>query len=442
MKEQKQQSRDFEQQSVPAEHRRGFWSMFVIMMGFTFFSASMWTGAEMGTGLNLKNFIIALVVGNLFLGVYTGLLAYAASRTQLSIHLLSHYSFGTKGSYIPSSVLAITQIGWFGVGVAMFALPTIQFVKPLLAEGSWFAEGDRLLWTIVIIAGVVMTSTAYWGIKALRIISIVAVPAIAVLGCYSAWQALFVDKGGNGVELLTNYIPEAGKDISMITAISMAIGSFISGGTCTPDFARYSKSTKIGVSTTVLAFFIGNSIMIAFGAIGAMVWNENDISLVLVKQGLLIAGIIVLGLNIWTTNDNALYTSGLGLANITKLPKRYIVLFNGALGTLAAIWLYWNFCGWLNILNTFIPPVGAVLLTDFLICNKSQYKPLEEMKFKAVNWAAVIAWALGTIVALIGADKIPGVHVDFLSNSLPAVNGMVVAIIVYLLLRKPLNKEA
>ena len=171
MKEQKQQSRDFEQQSIPAEHRRGFWSMFVIMMGFTFFSASMFTGAAMGTGLTLQKFIIALLVGNLFLGVYTGLLAYAASRTQLSIHLLSHYAFGSKGSYIPSAVLAITQIGWFGVGVAMFALPTVAAVKPLLADGSWFAEGDRLLWTIVIISGAVMTSTAYWGIKALRIIS-------------------------------------------------------------------------------------------------------------------------------------------------------------------------------------------------------------------------------------------------------------------------------
>ena len=133
MKEQKQQSRDFEQQSIPAEHRRGFWSMFVIMMGFTFFSASMFTGAAMGTGLTLQKFIIALLVGNLFLGVYTGLLAYAASRTQLSIYLLSHYAFGSKGSYIPSAVLAITQIGWFGVGVAMFALPTVAAVKPLLA---------------------------------------------------------------------------------------------------------------------------------------------------------------------------------------------------------------------------------------------------------------------------------------------------------------------
>ena len=446
MAEQKQ-NRDFEQSSIPADHRRGFWTMFVIMMGFTFFSASMFTGGAMGVGLNLKDFIIALIVGNLFLGVYTGLLAYAASRTQLSIHLLSHYAFGSKGSYIPSAVLAVTQIGWFGVGIAMFALPATAAFKPLLSEGSWLAQGDNLLWLIVFLSGVAMTSSAYWGIKALRIVSIVAVPAIAVLGFYSAIQALFFDhpanigNAANGLTYLSQHIPAAGKDITMVTAISMAIGSFISGGTCTPDFARYSKSTKVGVSTTVLAFFIGNSIMIAFGAIGAMVWNKADISEVLILQGLLVAGVIVLGLNIWTTNDNALYTSGLGLANITKLPKRHLVLINGAVGTLAALWLNNNFVGWLNILNTFIPPVGAILIVDYLICNKGHYKPLDEMKFKTVNWAAVIAWALGTIVALVGADKFPGIHVDFLASSLPALNGMVVAIIVYLLLRKPLNKE-
>ena len=436
MKKQKV-NRDFEQTTIPASARRGFWSMFVIMMGFTFFSASMFTGGAMGVGLNLRNFIIALIIGNLFLGVYTGLLAYAASRTQLSIHLLSHFAFGSKGSYLPSAILAVTQIGWFGVGIAMFALPTTAAIFPFLSPDGWLAQGNHLLWIIVILSGMLMTSSAYFGIKALHIVSIVAVPAIAILGFYSAIQALFFDHPENigqvatGWQYIQMHVPAAGQSISMVTAISMAIGSFISGGTCTPDFARYSKSIKTGVSTTVLAFFIGNSIMIAFGAIGAMVWNISDISEVLIKQGLLVAGVIVLGLNIWTTNDNALYTSGLGLSNITKIPKRHLVLFNGALGTIAAIWLNNNFVGWLNILNTFIPPVGAIIITDYLICHKAKYPELNDKIFKVVNWPAVIAWASGTIVALIGADKIPGVHVDFLSQSLPAINGMVVAFVVY-----------
>lgn len=440
------ESRDFENSSIPADHRNGFWTMFVIMMGFTFFSASMFTGGAMGIGLDLRSFIIALIAGNLFLGVYTGLLAYISSRTQLSIHLLSRYAFGTKGSFIPSAVLSFTQIGWFGVGVAMFALPATAAILPLLSPESWLAQGDHLMWTLVIASGLLMTSSAYWGIRALRIVSFVAVPAIAVLGFYSAAQALWFDhpdamgNAVNGLAYLKNHIPASGSEITMVAAISMAIGSFISGGTCTPDFARYSKSTKIGVGTTVLAFFIGNSIMIGFGAIGAMVWNSADISEVLMLQGLLGAGVLVLGLNIWTTNDNALYTSGLGLSNITGLPKRYLVLANGLIGTLAAIWLNNNFIGWLNILNTFIPPVGAILITDYLLLHKGEYAPLSEAHFETINIAAVLAWALGTTVALIGTDNIPGIHIEWLSQSLPAVTGMAVSIISYALLYRPFHR--
>ena len=32
--------------------------------------------------------------------------------------------------------------------------------------------------------------------------------------------------------------------------------------------------------------------------------------------------ILVLGMNIWTTNDNALYTAGLGLANIFRSEEK------------------------------------------------------------------------------------------------------------------------
>ncbi|NCB29529.1 MAG: hypothetical protein EOM63_07185, partial [Clostridia bacterium] len=56
-------------------------------------------------------------------GVYGALLGYAASATNLSTHILARYAFGVFGSKLPSFMLAVTQIGWFGVGVAMFAYP-------------------------------------------------------------------------------------------------------------------------------------------------------------------------------------------------------------------------------------------------------------------------------------------------------------------------------
>ena len=398
--------RDFELQTVPNEKRKGFWAMFVVMLGFTFFSASMWTGTTLGNGQTLGNFFLAVFIGNLILGVYTSTLAYIASSTGLSVHLLARRSFGKYGSFIPSFLLAITQIGWFGVGVAMFAYPVQKF---LADKGI-----DCNIWWLVLPAGILMSTSAYFGITALTIISLVAVPAIAIGGGFSAIK-VFCDNP-NAWNTLSNFQPAPDVALTMGAAIALTVGSFISGGTCTPDFVRFAKTRKIAVWTTAVAFFIGNSLMFIFGAVGGMFFQTNDISIVLVRQGLLIPGIIVLGLNIWTTNDNALYTSGLGISNITGFPKKYVVVFNGLLGTLLATFLYNNFCEYLNILNTTLPPIGAVLASDFFFVRK-HLKNDETVPYK--GFSAIIAWACGVLVA------------NFVPWGIASINGILVAFFLY-----------
>ena len=95
-------SRDYEFSAVQDDGRHGMWSMLIIMLGFSFFSASMWAGGTIGSALTSPAFIAAVLLGNLLLSCYTGLLAYIAGKTHLSTHLLAHYSFGRKGSYLPS----------------------------------------------------------------------------------------------------------------------------------------------------------------------------------------------------------------------------------------------------------------------------------------------------------------------------------------------------
>ena len=48
---------DFTFESVPQKSRKGFWPMFFIMLGFTFFSASMSVGAKLGNGALKKHFL-------------------------------------------------------------------------------------------------------------------------------------------------------------------------------------------------------------------------------------------------------------------------------------------------------------------------------------------------------------------------------------------------
>ncbi|MBY6185774.1 cytosine permease [Marinobacter hydrocarbonoclasticus] len=361
---------------VPQHARKGFVPLTLVMLGLTFFSASMWTGGTLGTGLSFDDFFLAVLIGNLLLGLYTAFLGYIGASTGLSTHLLARYSFGTKGSWLPSALLGGTQVGWFGVGVAMFALPVEKFTGI-----------DAQI--LILVAGVAMTVTVFFGISALMVLSTIAVPAIALLGGYSVYLAT---ESAGGISALAQLTPK--EPLSFNLALAMVVGSFISAGTLTADFVRFGKSPKTAVAVTLIAFFIGNSLMFIFGAAGAAVTGQSDISEVMVMQGLLVPAIIVLGLNIWTTNDNALYASGLGFANITGGNAKILSIANGLVGTLFALWLYNNFVGWLTFLSAAIPPVGGVLIADYLI-NRKRYHNFAEARFQTVRWSALTAVALG-----------------------------------------------
>lgn len=393
---------EFSFQPVPAEFRNNFIQILAIMLGLTFFSASMWAGGTLGTGLTFASFLIIVLSGNLILGLYTGALAYIAARTGLSTHLLTCYAFGNRGSHLSSFMLAITQVGWFGVGIAMFALPVQK------------ATGMNLYF-LIIVSGILMTVTAIYGIKALAILATVAVPAIIILGSFSVFKATGT---AGGVPALFEYQPP--EMIGLAAALTICIGSFISAGTLTPDFVRFSRTAKSAVTATVIAFFLGNSLMFLFGAVGAIAFGEADISEVMFLQGLIIPAIIVLGLNIWTTNENALYASSLGFANITKKSRNLFVVINGSVATIAAMWLYNNFAGYLTLLGSTLPSIGAIILADFFILNKGKYKKYETMKFQNINWIAIVAWLVGAI----GGNFAPGI---------PPINALLGSAIIYII---------
>lgn len=388
---------DYSLEAVPETARKGFRSMFFVMLGFTFFSASMSVGAKLGNGLDLSGFVLACLIGGAILSAYCGILAYIGSDTGLNMDLLCRHAFGSKGSYLSSFVLGFTQIGWFGVGVAMFSIPAAQ----LLGINEWI---------LTIAAGLLMTATAATGMKALEIVSTISVPLIVILGVYSMVTAA-VDGGG----LVSIFSQSAGK-ITLFTGIGYVIGSFISGGTATPNFIRFAKNNKVAVWTTVIAFFLGNTLMFCFGAVGGAFTGADDIFYVMIAQGLAVPALIVLGANIWTTNNNALYTGGLALSNIFNVRMKITTCIAGVVGTALAIWLYWNFTGWLSILNCALPPVGTIVILDFFR-RKKEYK--KDGHITTVNWFNIGGIVIGAVAA------------NLIHWGIAAVNAMVIAAVCY-----------
>lgn len=388
---------DYSLEAVPESARKGFWNMFFVMLGFTFFSASMSVGAKLGNGLDLSGFFWACLIGGVILSAYCGILAYIGSETGMTMDLLCRRTFGEKGSYLSSAILGFTQIGWFGVGVAMFSIPAAE----LMGVNEW---------VLTIIAGLLMTATAATGMKALEIVSYISVPLIVILGMYSMITATS-DGGG-----LAAIFAQSAGGITLMTGIGYVIGSFISGGTATPNFIRFAKNSKIAVWTTVIAFFLGNTLMFCFGAVGGAFTGKDDIFYVMIAQGLAIPALIVLGANIWTTNNNALYTGGLAISNVSGVRMKFTTWIAGIVGTALAIWLYWNFVGWLNILNCALPPIGVLVILDFF---KNRKKFAAGGKTSVVNWFNIAGIVLGAAVA------------NTLHWGIAALNAMIVAAICF-----------
>ena len=355
---------DYSMEAVPESARKGFRSMFFVMLGFTFFSASMSVGAKLGNGLDLNGFAAACVIGGVILSAYCGILAYIGSDTGMSMDLLCRRAFGKKGSYLSSLVLGLTQIGWFGVGVAMFSIPTAE----LLGINKW---------VLTIVAGLLMTITAATGMKALEIVSTISVPLIVILGVYSMVTAA-ADGGG------------------LAAVFNQSVGW-----------------------TTVIAFFLGNTLMFCFGAIGGAFTGKDDIFYVMIAQGLAIPAIIVLGANIWTTNNNALYTGGLAISNITNARMKIATCISGVIGTALAIWLYYNFTGWLNILNCALPPIGITVILDFFL-RRDKYRE-KNVPLQTANWFNLAGVVAGAVAA------------NLIHAGIAAVNAMVVAAVFYLI---------
>ncbi|WP_251258274.1 cytosine permease, partial [Enterobacter hormaechei] len=106
---------------------------------------------------------------------------------------------------------------------------------------------------LIAVSGLLMTLTIFFGISALTILSIIAVPAIVILGSYSVWLAV---DGVGGLDHLKSIVPQTPLNFS--SALALVVGSFISAGTLTADFVRFGRNAKGAVLVAMVAFFLGN----------------------------------------------------------------------------------------------------------------------------------------------------------------------------------------
>ncbi|MEO1855245.1 cytosine permease [Chromohalobacter sp.] len=401
---------DYPLSEVPSSERKGLLSTSVVLLGFTFFTATMWAGGSLGVAFPFGELLGVILVGNLLLGAYAAALGYIACKSGLNAVLMGRFCFGEVGSKVSDFVLGFTQIGWYAWGTATIAV--------VLVKTTGLSESLKI--PLMVLFGFAFCITAMVGFRGLDLLSRFAVPAMMLFILISLYTGL-VDVGGlSGLAGQTPY-----ESMSFAAAITVVIGTFISGGTQATNWSRFARTPKIAVIATLAAFFIGNGLMVLTGALGAMIYQQADIVDVMLAQGFVVLAVLMLFLNIWTTQDNTIYNFAVAGCNLLRTDKRRVVTVTGAaIGTVLAVGGMYNLLiPFLVLLGTFIPPIGGVIMADFWCRHKGRYPTLNSANLPAFNWTGLASYAVGSGMA-------------YFSPILPPLVGVIAAALCYAVLSK------
>lgn len=412
-----QASEDYPLSAVPLDARKPIWSMAFMLLGFTLYSGTFFAGGLVGPAYRFWDLVGLIIVGNLILGGYAAALGYIAAKSGLSTVLMARFSFGSVGSRWVDFILGFTQIGWYAWGLGLIA----DLLNKLAGvPSSWN-------WLIIIFFTYFFCTTAYIGYRAMDWYSRIAVPAILILMCWSL--AIAFGKVG-GLEGLQAIVPT--QQMGVNEALTIIVGTFISGGTQATNWSRFANSGRTALLSTLAAFFLANGFVVFGGAFCSLAYGNEDMVQVMSLQGLRFWGLLLLFLNLWSTQDNTIYAFSVAGAHMFRTLGRTAFVLGGATVALVlaggGIYESKSFINFLILLGTFIPPIGGVVMADYWLRHRGSFPSLEERQ-PAFNWAGVIAY--------VGASAIA-----YFSLGIKPLNGIFAAILLYFILSKVIPQTA
>ncbi|MGI5223206.1 cytosine permease [Nocardia sp. CA-290969] len=404
---------EFENEPVPAAHRRSVFSVSAVWFGFPMVLTSAIFGGTIAYGLGFWKGVLSILIGNLVLFAYVGALSYLAGTTGKNFALSAAETFGRNGAKIVAGFLSTVVIGWF-------AFQTGLTGATLETSLGWNAT------LLALLAGLLYIGITFIGIRALTVIGLVAAPLFIALGIV----AVVIATRSDGLGAITSY--QGASDATVLSigaAISIVVAGFVDSGTMTADFTRWSRNGKEAVVATFSAFPVANAIAMIVGAIvvaaGAAVnpaANGGDFLPILTDHGTLLTvlAVVFVFVNLGSVCAHCLYNGAVGWSQLTGSKMRLLTVILGAVGVVIALAGVWShFSTWLNLLGIFVPSIGAVLIVDQLITRRAAARTITGFRIQPFA-----AWIIGAACAY-------AVH-HWAPQLSEAIVGMVCAAVAYL----------
>jgi nucleobase:cation symporter-1, NCS1 family len=371
-------------------------------------------------GMNWKQAIFTVFLGNVIVLIPMLLNAHAGARYGIPFPVFARSSFGVLGANIPAVLRALVACGWFGIQTWIGG----EAINTLLAAlmPAWNHP-----WLCFFLFWLLNLAVILRGIDTIRSLQGIAAPVLLVLGlAMLAWA--YVKAGGFGPMLSTpSKFHTFGEFFAFfVPSLTGVVAFWATVALNIPDFTRYAKGQReqvlgqaLGLPTTMTLYsFIGVAVTSATVVVfGAAVWDPVA---VLSRLGSPIAVVIaMIALLLATLNVNVAANVVSPANDFSNLYPRKISFKMGGvitclLGLLMQPWkLMANYgtyiVGWLVGYSGFLGPIAGVMIADYYVVRKKiiltedLYARHTFYEFtNGFNWKAIGALVAGISVALSG----------------------------------------
>lgn len=418
---------------IPEGQRQSWQSIALVWIGAMICVACLMVGGMLGEGMAIGTCIITILIGYGIVCFYMCFMGMQGCDTGLPTAVMAGGALGeTGGKYVISTILAIACIGWFGIQAAVCGASFSSMIASMTGA-------ELPVWLCSVIWGIIMVSTACFGFKGLKWLNYIAVPLLIAVLLYGVAVAVLRN---DGINAIAAYQPAT--SISILSGVSLTVGSFAVGGSIAGDYCRFAKNRRDVIKSSILGVLPAGLLILLIGAVLSIITGQYDISVVLTAAGVPAIGLVALILATWTTNVTNAYSGGLSLSILLGLDEkrsRVCTGIAGLVGTiLAAVGIMDKFQAFLTLLCALVPAFVGVMIADYWIVGKGKK---ENFKIRdGVCIPGMIAFLIGAFAACLTGGTF-AYFAPLASWNVPffigPINGIVIAMVLYVLLTKLLG---
>jgi nucleobase:cation symporter-1, NCS1 family len=335
-------------------------------------------GTVLVPALSLRAALLAILVGGIFGNLLLGLAALLGAQARVPAMVLLRAPLGRAGSWLPTALNVLQNIGW-----------TVFEVLVIAAAARALVHGPLWIWKLVAAAAAIALALVGPIGFVREWVRRFALWVVLASLAYLTWWAL------HDAHLSALWSrPGKGGFPTFWQGVDLMVAMPVSWLPLAADYTRFSRGGRGAFWGTTIGYFIPNVWLYALGAILLLTRGLSDAPSVLtaIASGGAAAAIALLALGVDETKEPFanIYSAAVSLQNVLpRMSQRALIVVVGVVATAGTFVVdLVQYASFLLLLGSFFVPLFGVLLAQWLVGARDPFTAREVRVGQVAAWLA------------------------------------------------------